>query len=108
MENFISASSISEIVNHSSKEAVLIFIHSLTCSISAEAFRRIKVGLEEKLISYPTNIIIMQTERNLSNEIEKNLNIKHESPQIILVKNGQAVYSASHYDIEANKIPQNI
>ena len=105
MKNFLYPTTLSEIIEHSVKEPVLVFKHSLTCLISAGAYIRMNHGIEKKLIRYPVYIVIVQEERQLSNEIEQVFGIIHESPQIILIKNKQAIYDASHSDIQVNNIP---
>ena len=72
---------------------VLLFKHSTSCGISAGVFRDVK------MVDADINIVVVQTDRHISNEIERHTGIKHESPQAIVLKNGEAVYHASHYDI---------
>ena len=42
--------------------------------------------------------------RELSNDVSKTFSLIHQSPQLILVKNGVIIYNASHGDIQATKI----
>ena len=77
---------------------VLLFKHSSSCGISAGVFR------EVSLVDSEINIIVVQTDRHISNEIERHTGIKHQSPQAIVLKDGEAVYHASHYDITAEDI----
>ncbi|TNF08335.1 MAG: DUF2847 family protein, partial [Bacillota bacterium] len=39
--------------------------------------------------------------RDVSNEIANRFQVVHQSPQLILIKNGVAVYNASHSEIQA-------
>jgi bacillithiol system protein YtxJ len=77
---------------------VLLFKHSNTCGISTGVFR------EVSMVDSEINIVVVQTDRHISNEIERHTGIKHQSPQAIVLKNGEAVYHASHYDITADDI----
>jgi bacillithiol system protein YtxJ len=77
---------------------VLLFKHSSSCGISAGVFR------EVSLVDSEINIVVVQTDRHISNEIERHTGIKHQSPQAIVLRNGEAVYHASHYDITADDI----
>lgn len=106
MKNFLHPTTLSEIVDHSTKEPVLIFKHSLTCPVSAGAYGRMVEGIEKNSIKYPVYIIVVQKERELSDEVERVFGITHESPQIILIKNQQAVYDSSHGNIQIDNIPQ--
>jgi bacillithiol system protein YtxJ len=81
---------------------VLLFKHSTSCGISAGVFR------EVKMVDTDVNIIIVQTDRHISNEIERHTGVKHQSPQAIVLKDGEAVYHASHYDITVEDINQHL
>lgn len=106
MEHFKHTTSINEIIELSRKEPLLIFKHSLTCPVSAGAYKRMIEGLEKGLILYPTYIVIVQKDRELSNEIAKKLEVIHESPQLILVRDEKAVYDTSHSNIQVENIPK--
>ncbi|MDP3988904.1 MAG: bacillithiol system redox-active protein YtxJ [bacterium] len=108
MENFIQPTSLDEIVDGSKESPVLIFKHSLTCPISAGAYNRTKEGLEKGLIPYPVYLVIVQKDKELSSQIAKDLDVVHESPQLILVKDGKAVYHASHGAIQVQEIPNTL
>jgi len=106
MNHFLHTASINEITEHSNKEPVLIFKHSLTCPISADAYKRIVEGLEKGLIPYPTYIVIVQNERDLSNTIAEKLGVIHQSPQLILIKDEKAIYDESHHNIQVSNTPK--
>ena len=42
--------------------------------------------------------------RDVSTAIAQKFDVEHESPQVILIKNGKAVYSASHFEIDYGSI----
>jgi bacillithiol system protein YtxJ len=63
-------------------------------------------GLDKGLIPYPIYIIIVQKDRELSNKIAEILGVVHESPQLILVKDGKAMYDVSHVNIQVEDIPK--
>jgi bacillithiol system protein YtxJ len=81
---------------------VLLFKHSTSCGISSGVFRDVST------VDTDVNLIIVQTDRDISNEIERRTGIKHESPQAIVLKNGEAVYHASHYDITIEDINEHL
>jgi bacillithiol system protein YtxJ len=86
----------------------LLFKHSTRCSISAAAKHRLDGGLEalnEAVDAYYLDLIAY---REISNEIARKFGVHHESPQVILIENGQATYNASHYDIQPKEILQNL
>ena len=84
----------------SSKRLLLIFKHSATCSISSRAFNELKRHLAESASSdVDYGLIVVQNARSVSNAAAEKLGIEHASPQAILVRNGRALWNASHYDI---------
>ena len=87
-----------ELFEKSNETPVLIFKHSLTCPISTD------VSAQMSVVDSDVNLVIVQTARNISNEIEKRTNILHESPQAIILKNGEPIFNASHYRITAEAI----
>ncbi|MEW6128275.1 MAG: bacillithiol system redox-active protein YtxJ [Acidobacteriota bacterium] len=87
---------------------VLLFKHSNACPISSRAFREFKTYLENPDESVSYKLIIVQTARPVSNAIESRLNILHESPQAILVKNGKGIWNASHGAITASRLAETI
>lgn len=95
-----SLTQLDEIKQLSGDKPVLIFKHSTRCSVSSMVWDRLKRNWKkedsEKVTPYFLDLI---RHRDVSNQIEKELKVYHESPQIILVKDGKAVYDNSHMGI---------
>jgi bacillithiol system protein YtxJ len=91
---------LSEIEALSNEKPVVIFKHSTRCSISRMALKQFEreFDLNETVDAYFLDLI---AHRDISNEIANRFNVYHESPQLILIKNGKAVYDVSHSDIDA-------
>lgn len=91
---------LNEIVDLSNDQAVLIFKHSTRCSISRMALKNFEkeFDLEEKIAPYFLDLL---NHRDISNEIANRFEVVHQSPQLIVIKNGKAIYAASHSDIDA-------
>lgn len=88
-------------------EGLLIFKHSRRCSISAMALNRFSRKWEYDPEKFPIYYLDVIGQRNISNEVSVKYGIRHESPQILLVKNGICTYNASHMGInpiELNEI----
>jgi len=81
-----------ELVNDIPKDAI-IFKHSNACPVSAKAKVEMD-GLKEEIV-----LVVVQEQRDLSNKIAEEFDIKHESPQVILVKDGKAVKVFNHFDV---------
>jgi bacillithiol system protein YtxJ len=82
----------------SHSEPVIIYKHSDSCSISSAAYEQMKK------IDGSINLIVVQTARDVSDEIESRFGIQHESPQTIILRNGKVVWSASHLAISAGSV----
>jgi bacillithiol system protein YtxJ len=83
-------------------EPVVLFKHSTRCSISSMALNRLssETNSETPLIYY----LDLIAHRDVSNTIAEQLHVYHESPQVIVVKNGEAVYDESHGGIRMSEI----
>lgn len=94
-----------DIKKESSDQAVLIFKHSTRCSISSTALGRLERSWSEseasKVKPYFLDLISF---REISNQIEKEFNVVHESPQVLMIKDGVCTYSASHMGINYKDI----
>jgi bacillithiol system protein YtxJ len=75
-----------------------LFKHSTTCPISAAAYR------EMSRYEGPISLVVIQRARDISRQIETLTGVRHESPQAIILRNGQAVWSASHWNITTEAV----
>ena len=92
------------IVEESAETPAIIFKHSTRCSVSRMALKAFEneYNIEEgKAEPYFLDLL---EHRNISNEIASRFGVTHQSPQLILIKNGQAVYNTSHSDIDAGTV----
>jgi bacillithiol system protein YtxJ len=99
--NFLNLESIEgleRLVAESHERPVILFKHSLTCGISSGVYR------EVSQVPADVNLVVIQTHREISNAIATITGVRHQSPQAIVLRDGEAVYHASHYDIEAEHI----
>lgn len=87
-----------ELFEKSKEKPVVIFKHSLTCPISTDA------STQMSIVDADVNLVIVQISRNISSEIEQRTNIRHESPQLIILKDEKPIFSASHYKITADSV----
>lgn len=86
------------IKEESADQPVLIFKHSTTCSISAMALSRMERNWNDQL-GVKAYYLDLHANRQISNKIEREFGVEHESPQILLIRNGACVYDASHMAI---------
>lgn len=88
----------------SERKGVVVFKHSTRCSISSMAKNRIERNWKFNSESLPVYYLDVLSYRDVSNQVASILNEIHESPQLIVVKNGKAIYTASHADINIQDI----
>lgn len=93
------------IKEESVKQPVLIFKHSTTCSISAMALSRMERNWNDQLGVKPY-YLDLHANRSISNKIESEFGVEHESPQVLLIKNGSCIYDASHMAISFTGLQQ--
>jgi bacillithiol system protein YtxJ len=89
-----------KLIKFSAEAPVLIYKHSATCGISDYVYDDVA------MVDSDINVVVVQTARPVSDEIAARTGIRHASPQAIVLKNGKAIYSASHYDITADDIAE--
>ncbi|WP_333876934.1 bacillithiol system redox-active protein YtxJ [Flavobacterium sp.] len=94
---------LNEIVNESTEKLVVIFKHSTRCSISRMALGQFEqeFNLEGKVVPYYLDLL---EHRDISNEIAYRFGVYHQSPQLIVIKDGKAIYDRSHESIDATKL----
>jgi len=90
------------ILTNSQLRPQLIFKHSTRCSISAVALQRLqKVAQPADIDFYFLDLLAY---RSLSNRVAEVFDVHHESPQVLLIRNGECVYDESHMGISMNDI----
>jgi bacillithiol system protein YtxJ len=84
----------------------LIFKHSTRCSVSMMAKRRFEMDWEA--IPEDTSLYFLDliAYRPISAQIAETFKVQHESPQILLIKDGDCVLDASHSDISAEEVAE--
>ena len=100
--NIDSIEGLERLVAESHERPVILFKHSLTCGISSGVYR------EVSQVRADVNLVVIQTHREISNAIAAMTGVRHESPQAIVLRGGEPVYHASHYDIEAEHIEEKL
>lgn len=102
--NLVEVEELDRLIVLSATTPVLIFKHSTRCSVSLMAKRSLESDWNfnnNQVIPYFLDLI---ANRSVSDRVSELFNVMHESPQVILLKNGKAAYHASHSDINAEDI----
>ncbi len=80
----------------------VIFKHSTTCSISRMALDRFERAATPEKVDF--HYLDLLNYRTISTEIASFFQVHHESPQVILIKNGECIYDESHYGIMMDEL----
>lgn len=94
---------IDECIELSHENTVVIFKHSTSCGISRmvlKSFERDAQSNDNDHIQYYFLDLIKY--RSVSNYIAEKLEVRHESPQLIVIKNGAVQHHSSHSNISAS------
>jgi len=98
------AAELEELVKNSATRPQVIFKHSTRCAISSVAKSRLERGqLSEKADFYYLDLIAF---RPLSQKISELFDVYHESPQVLIIRNGECVYDESHLAITLKEIQE--
>jgi bacillithiol system protein YtxJ len=93
----------------SNERPLFIFKHSTACPISSDAYREVLTYAGATGVDDPeVHLVKVIEERPVSNKIAEVLGVVHKSPQLILVKDGQCVWTASHHGIREERIREAI
>ena len=95
------------IESESTEQPVLIYKHSTRCGISGMTMNRLERTWSDELNHIKTYYLDLISFREISNEIASRFGVYHESPQVLLIKDGRSVYDASHMDINVDSILRN-
>ncbi|MFS0727975.1 bacillithiol system redox-active protein YtxJ [Paenibacillus sp. 1P07SE] len=89
-----------QLLDASHDHQVVIFKHSTTCPVSANALSEFEHYLDAHPDNATTYALVKVIEsRPVSNQIAEDTGVKHESPQIILLQGGKKYWTASHWSI---------
>ena len=90
------------LITDSKQKPVIVFKHSTACSISSRAYR------EMEKVQADVNILVVQSAREISRELATLTGVRHETPQVIVLRDGKAVWNASHFDVQAVAVTEAI
>jgi len=95
------------IVEESEEKPIVIFKHSTRCSISRMALKNFEREYSDENVA-SLYFLDLLSHRDVSNEIAQRFHVIHQSPQLLLIKNGQSVYDVSHSEIDAEALKSKI
>ena len=100
---------ISELITLSSDKnisAIAIFKHSTRCSVSSMAKQRLERTWDFSPKNLPVFYLDLIEHRSLSNQIASQFSVQHQSPQLLLIKNGKCIFHSSHQAIQVADVKE--
>ena len=94
------------LLSESHTRPLLLFKHSFSCGVSAEALDELIDHLNADIVAAGVPdpryaIVTVQTHRDVSNAVSSKLGVRHETPQALLIRDGRVIWSASHFRVTA-------
>lgn len=85
---------------------VVIFKHSPTCGVSAQAEESLLELLADPPVAADWCLVPVPASRQVSNEIAARFGIRHESPQAFIIHNGRVVWHGSHHRVTGSGLKE--
>jgi bacillithiol system protein YtxJ len=93
------------ILSSSREKAQVVFKHSTRCSISLLAKSRLEKYFKEGDTFYLLDLL---TYPSISNAIASDLQVEHQSPQVLVIHDGKCIYHVSHSEIEYDEVKEKL
>jgi bacillithiol system protein YtxJ len=107
--NLETESQLADIQLKSHHQPVLIFKHSTRCSISRTALDRLERNWSsDDMTKVQPYFLDLIAHRNISNLVADGFQVAHQSPQVLLIRDGKSTYDRSHFDIDFKLIREEI
>ena len=84
----------------------VLFKHSTRCGTSSIALSRLDKAVKTPGADF--HFLDLIRHRNISNQVAEDFKVHHESPQVLLIKNGECVYEESHLGIIPDELFEQI
>ncbi len=103
-ERLTDTAQLEQIMEESKSQPVMIYKHSTRCGISGMAMDRLERSWDESGDGIKPYYLDLLAYRNISDLVAETFKVYHQSPQVILIKNGEVVYDDSHMAISFSAI----
>jgi bacillithiol system protein YtxJ len=104
-----SMADLEELLATSGERPVVVFKHSTTCPVSARAHREWETFVAGEAASkVQLAWVRVIEERPISLALAEKVNVRHESPQALVIKDGKALWNASHRGVTAAALTEAI
>ncbi|MBT8320304.1 MAG: bacillithiol system redox-active protein YtxJ [Eudoraea sp.] len=99
--NLTESGELKALIEASYRQPQLIFKHSMTCGVSGMTKRRFEAGAGSFTDHFTFHLLVVQKSRELSTQIAVQFRVRHESPQLLVIKEGALLAHASHWQIDS-------
>ncbi len=107
--NFLKTSeSVQQVIDRSGSKAQVIFKHSPSCAVSFFAKRNLDSAEIMNNSEFDLSTIDVISERALSRELAELTGVRHESPQLLILKNKKVIWHDSHNGVNAENVIKNL
>ena len=100
--NLTDENQLQDLIVQSKTTPQVIFKHSTRCNVSSVAYQRLKSSKQTADANFHYLDLIKY--RLISDKVAEVFNEQHESPQVLVIKNGTCTYSESHLGITMNDL----
>lgn len=97
-EQVADLSELDDAIGRSNHQTVVLFNHDPWCPISARAYR------ELQSVPVPVMLIDVSRQRDVTSELSRRTGVRHESPQVLIIRHGEVKWSASHTAISGDRV----
>lgn len=107
MKEIFTEKEVDQLLSDSYQKPVLILKHSTTCPISANAFKAFQQfveGIEHEAQKIDFAMVKVIESRPASLYLADKVGVKHQSPQVLLIENGSAIWDDSHWQISTKNL----
>ena len=100
-------SQLQTIIKESESGSIAIFKHSTSCGISRMVLKGFEKDAKNQDISaVKLYFLDLLRYRSISNEIANLFDVVHESPQLLVIKNGAVKHHSSHSSISSSVLSE--
>lgn|SRR5699024_1565126 len=104
-KNLTTEAQLDVLVKESHERPVFIFKHSTRCGISSMVLSRFESELGSN-DDYGMYYLDLLAYRPISDKVAERFQVWHQSPQLIVMRNGEIVHHSSHNSISASVLQQ--
>lgn len=101
-------SQLKALIAQSEERLQIIFKNSTSCGISGMVKRSFEANYPLEISQAELYLLHVQYNRELSSAIAQQFKVRHESPQLLIIKNGDVIRHASHGGINGITVSEYI